>query len=283
LAFDKSNGYKVVQEQNRIEGPLPVCEKVFNTDYQCDFTRKSELKNKNLTQYKFHGVKIEKSNILEPIHKKYDESYKNFSEPICNIVGTEDVLKTELNGSFYLGNIISDIQNTVSNSLISIVTYGNLRTSWNPGVLPKYKIKDLLPYGNKLCTVEMNGAEVKKMMKILQGGRKPLYSTSGLTQQLVKIKDGKYFLNDVKYFDGKNEKELLSSDTYKIVAVNYHINDNGDDFSYVFRTIQKRNKNCLDEDDAKLVTDYLRQQKILDVRKFMDPKHPRVRIIQYTK
>jgi 2',3'-cyclic-nucleotide 2'-phosphodiesterase (5'-nucleotidase family) len=57
---------------------------------------------------------------------------------------------------------MADIQKVITGSEISIVAYGNLRTTWNPGKLPRYKLQDMLPYGNNICSFSMNGNELKK-------------------------------------------------------------------------------------------------------------------------
>ena len=173
LAFDRKNNYKLVKDKIRIEGPLPICEKVFKKDNKCELINKIELNDYlPLVEYKFHNVKIEKDPILQPIHNKYDEIYKNYSEIICTVIGTDDILTIEKNGSFYLGNIIADIYRYVTGSEISIVSNGNLRTSWSPGKIPRYKIKDLQPFRNNFCSFKMNGDEIKKMINIIQNGKK---------------------------------------------------------------------------------------------------------------
>ena len=80
---------------------------------------------------------------------------------------------------------MADIQSSVTGAEISIVSYGNLRGELNPGKVPYYKIKDLLPYKTRICSFRMKGYEVKKMMKIIQSGRKKYYLVSGLKQILA--------------------------------------------------------------------------------------------------
>ena len=215
LAFDKKNNYKIVPEEIRIEGPLPVCEKIFKGNYKCEIIKPNELEDYlPLIEYKFHNVKIEKDPILKPIHDKYDEIYKNYSEEICTIIGTDDILTKYTNGSFYLGNIIADIYRYITGAQISILSYGNLRTDLIPGRIPRYKIKDLQPFGNTFCSFIMNGDEIKRMMKIIQKGIKKYYITSGLKQIMAKNKNGEYYLSNIKLFDGYKEFELIPDEEY---------------------------------------------------------------------
>ena len=74
LAFDRKNNYNLVYDKVRIEGPLPVCEKIFLKNLKCEIVKPNELEDYlPLIEYKFHEVKIEKDPILEPIHIKYDD------------------------------------------------------------------------------------------------------------------------------------------------------------------------------------------------------------------
>ena len=187
LAFDRKNNYKLVPNEVRIEGPLPICEKIFKKDHKCTFLTENEIEEYlPLIEYKFHDVKIEKDPSLQPIHDKYDEIYMNYTEEICTIIGTNDILQRYTNGSFYLGNIIADIYKYVTGAQISIVSPGNIRSELVPGKIPRYKIKDMQPFGNYFCTFVMNGNEVKKMFKIIQRGVKKYYITGGIKQVFAK-------------------------------------------------------------------------------------------------
>lgn len=282
LAFDRNNNYKIVKKENRIEGSLPICEKIFKKNLQCEFITENELKDYlPLINYSFHNVKIEKDPILKPVHDKYDEEYNKQNEKICTIIGTKNLLTVEKNGSFYLGNIKTDMDRIISGADISIVSFGSLRTTWNPGKLPRYKVNDLLPFGNYLCTYNMNGTEVKKMLKIIQTGeKKKYYLTSGIKQTMVKNKEyGDYYLSNIKLFDGDKESEIIPDHEYLIASNDYLING-GDDFNKVITWYKPKNLNCEYGDEADLMIDFLKAQKTIDVRKYMDDNNPRIRFIE---
>ena len=279
LAFDKNNNYKIVKDQNRIEGPLPICEKIFKKSLKCDFVKEGELDDYlPLTNYKFHGVKIEKDPILKPIHDKYDEMYNKYTEKICSVIGTESTLTIEKNGSFYLGNVMADMDRLITGADISIISYGNLRTEWKPGKISRYKVEDLLPFGNDLCSFTMNGEEIKKMMKIIQTGRKKYYVTSGLKQIMSKIKDEEYYLSNIMLFDGYKESEIIPEYEY-LIAANSFLIEGGDDFNKVLSWYKVKNLNCEYGQELDLFLKYLKDQQIIDVRKYMDENNPRIRFI----
>lgn len=282
LAFDKNNNYQLAKDQIRIEGPLPICAKIFQKNKRCEYVRESEFDDcYPLTEYTFHGVKIEKDSILQPIHDKYDNEYKNYNEKICTIVGTEDELRTYLNGSYYLGNIITDIQKFITGADISILSYGILRSSWNPGKIPLFKIKDLLPFANDICTYRMKGSLVKRMMKILQTGNKKYYMTSGIKQIMAKGDNEEYFLADMKLFDGYKESEINSDDEYT-VAFNSYFAEGGDDFAKIVRWDEFKGLeySCDYGIDSDITETFLRAQQTIDIRKYMDEENQRIRFIE---
>lgn len=281
LPFDRNNNYKFVRDEARIEGPLPICEKIFKQNYKCEFIKEDEMEDYlPLVEYKFHDVKIEKDPILQPVHDKYDEIYNIYNEKICNIIGTEDTMTIATNGSFYVGNLMADIQNVITGSEISIVSYGNLRTTWSPGKLPRYKLQDMLPYGNNICSFTMNGNELKKAMKILQTGRKKYYPTSGLKQIMAKNENEEYYLADIKLFDGYKETEIISDKEYLVSANSYLIEQASDDFYNILTWYKPKNLKCDYGKDVDLTEEYLKKQGTIDVRKYMDPNNPRIRFIE---
>ena len=280
LAFDRNNDYTLVREQSRIEGPLPICRQIFKQSLKCEFIKKNQFSEYlPLVNYSFHNVKIEKDPILQSIHDKYDEMYSEYNGKVCSVIGTDNILTIETNGSFYLGNIMADMQSLVTGADISIVSYGNLRAEWNPGRIPRYKVQDLLPFGNHLCTFTMTGEEIKRTMRIIQAGRKKYYVTSGLKQIFTKNnKDNNYYLDDIKLYDGYKESEIDLSREY-LIAANTFLVGGGDDFDKVVTWHKYKNLNCGHGSDLELFETYLKNQKIIDVNKYMDDNNPRIRFI----
>ena len=277
LAFDKNNNYKIARDQNRIEGPLPICQKVFAKNHKCEFLKYSEMDEYlPLVEYKFHGKKIEKNSKLQTIHDKYDGKYLEYNKTICELTEFEDTLTVEKNGSFYLGNFFTDFCKSITGADISIASYGCLRTFWYPGKIRKYNIKDLLPYNNQLCTFKMKGYEVIKMMKIIQAGRKIYYLTSGLKQLMFKNKLGKYQLGDIKLYDGYKQYEIIPDNDYLISTNNFLIVDGGDDFNKVLSWYKPNQLNCEYGEESQLLEEYLNDIKTIDVKKYINNDYQRI-------
>ena len=274
--------YELYKSKLQIEGPIPICGQIFEKTKKCEYVKQSQIEEYlPLVEYKFHGVKIEKDNLLNSIHEKYDEKYESYRKQICEIIGTEEFLKVSGNGDFPIGNIITEIQGRITGADISLIGYDILKAYWNPGKLLKYKISNLIPFKNNLCTFVMNGKEIKKMMGILQTGEKKYYSTYGIKQIMTKNENNnEYYLSDIKLFDGYQESELILEKEYIISTIEYFIINGGNDFKNILNWYKPKDLKCDYGDIGDLIEKYLTAQKIIDVRKYMDDKNPKIKFIE---
>ena len=272
--------YKVNPKQSAIEGPIPICEKIFNKTNNCELIKPSEVEEYFPTlEYQFHGIKMEKTDTFSPIHNKYDSAWEYYKEKICDIVGTEEILNIENNGDFYIGNILTEIQNRMTGSQISIFDAKLLSDTWNPGKLPKYKISSLITTQSKLCSFSMKGKELLKMMSILQSGEDKYYATSGLKQIMSKDENNQFYLSQVKYFDGYKEEEIIPDKDYTISAIEELIVNGKGDFKNVLSWYKPQELNCDYGSIQELIEIYLKAQKTVDVRKYKDENNPKIKFI----
>jgi 2',3'-cyclic-nucleotide 2'-phosphodiesterase (5'-nucleotidase family) len=273
--------YELYKTKVQIEGPIPICNKIFTGTKKCDVVKPSKIEEYlPLVNYKFHGVKIEKDNTLDSIHEKYDEQFETYQEQICDIVGTEEILEISENGDFYIGNIITEIQRRITGADISLIGYDFMKTYWNPGKLPKYKISNLIPFKSNLCTFVMKGIDIKRMMNILQTSGVKYFPTSGIKQTISKNENGEYYLSDIKLFDGYKETELISEKEYAVSAIEYLIKDGGSYFNNILKWYKPQDLNCEYGDIRDIVEKYLKAQKVVDVTKYKDTKNPKIKFIE---
>jgi 2',3'-cyclic-nucleotide 2'-phosphodiesterase (5'-nucleotidase family) len=272
--------YKVNPKQSAIEGPIPICEKIFNKTNNCELIKPSEVEEYFPTlEYQFHGIKMEKTDTFSPIHNKYDSAWEHYKVKICDIVGTEEILNIENNGDFYIGNILTEIQNRMTGSQISIFDAKLLSDTWNPGTLHKYKISSLITTHSKLCLFSMKGKELLKMMSILQSGEDKYYATSGLKQIMSKDENNQFYLSQVKYFDGYKEEEIIPDKDYTISAIEELIVNGKGDFKNVLSWYKPQELNCDYGSIQELIEIYLKAQKTVDVRKYKDENNPKIKFI----
>ena len=126
----------------------------------------------------------------------------------------------------------------------------------------------------------MKGEHVKKAFRILQSGPRRFYVASGVKQLVIRTDDGDY-LSSVKLFDGYEEKDLEDEEEYLISANSFLING-GDEFQKILRFYKPKNLRCDYGKEADVVFKFLKEQKTIDVRKYMDDKNPVIRFINKT-
>ena len=125
----------------------------------------------------------------------------------------------------------------------------------------------------------MNGYEVKKMMKIIQTGRKKYYLTSGLKQLMFKNKFGEYKLGDIKLYDGYKQYEIIPDNDYLISANNFLIVDGGDDFNKVLSWYKPKELSCEYGEESIIIEKYLKEIQNIDVKKYVNNDYPRIKFM----
>ena len=244
LPFDKKTR-KLVKDKIMIEGPLPICEKIFRNKKICDLAVINENDEKNfgdLVSFSFHGKKIEKDIIASELGKKYQNIFDKYDKDY--LTHTFDHFESFKEYENNLGNFICEFLRQISGADISIVNPGSFRTPLYRGNISNATIHSFDPFGNRIVKFYAFGWELKKMLKILQMGSKGFYPTSGL-KMIVKNFPKKKLL-DIKLYDGVNEKEIENDKYYSIVSIEFcfPIEGNekgGDDFRKVYSWFKPRN------------------------------------------
>ena len=286
LPFDRKTK-KLINNKIIIEGPLPICEKIFKNKKICDLAvinQNDEKQFGDLVSYKFHGQKIEKENIITDIGEKYQNLFNKYNKDYLTY--TFDHFESFKEHENNLGNFICEFLRHISGADISIVNPGSFRTPLYRGNISNATIHSFDPFGNKIVKFYAFGWEVKKMIKNLQQGSKGFYPSSGLKMTVKNFPKKK--LLKVKLFDGINEKEIENDKYYSIVSSEFcfpinGLKKGGDDFRKIYEWFKPRNpiyievgKDYLSRD---LLINYLRNIKELKGNIFYDENDLKMRII----
>ena len=111
LPFKKNeNGkYVLVNDDIKIEGPLPACEKIFKNSQNCELISSKEYSQVGeLINYSWHGKKIEKDIIVQPLYDKYYKKYKEYAEQSIVTFEGFDKIKVDKSGDCILCNTYLD-------------------------------------------------------------------------------------------------------------------------------------------------------------------------------
>ena len=274
---DSEGKYKYEPEKTLIEGPLPICDKIFNKKLHCKTIDESQIfEAGNLVNYKFHNITITKESKLQNLTEKWEKELEKRKKEI--IVVSDGPLQHTKHGESALGNLMTNIMKAITKSDISIMNSGGFRTIWSEGKISFADIYNMFPFNNYIVSFEMTGLEIKRMLKIIQKGTFSFYATSG-DKETVLITQGKKNLIDIILFDGMYEKEIINDKNYTVSTIDYCIIDGGDDFSDVISWYKI--KNLIKYGDTKNnVIRYLKSMKFINTKSLIDEKNPRLRIIE---
>ena len=286
----KNNIYKLINEEIKIEGPLPSCEKIFSNLNHCEKlnTEEEYINSGELIDYFWHGKKIEKDNMTKKIFDKYYSLYKIAEQKeIVRFIGFNNSIKLDLKGDSLLGNFMMDAIRNLTKTDISIVNYFMFQNELSPGALNILDFIKLFPRDNFLCTTELTGEELIKIIKCAQIGKKGFHPTSGLKQTIkIKNKEIKEVINVEIYKDGK-AIDIDKNKTYKISSNNVVLSeDSKDEFAVkesldIIQNKYKNNKiKCLENTVYIELSNYFKNKGIVDLSKEVDMTKPRIVVIE---
>ena len=280
------NKYILIKEKIKIEGPLPLCQKVFQNLKHCEkLTRKEYDKAGELVEYYWHNRRIE----IEPaFQNEFEEYYEEFQkyvdEIIVKITGYEAKLKIDKSGNSILGNLILDAIRNISKSDVSIANPGMIRNEILPGTISHIDIVNMFNQEEKLCITEVTGDELITIIKNVQIGENAFQPSSGLRQIIKVKKNGKKEVVDVQlYNNGMNLIKINLNMTYILASTSFILSlDSGEDFQKedVLSIIQEKYRTnkvkCEQVELGKLLVDYFSQKEEINITKEIELNFPRI-------
>lgn len=228
---DSKSQYELIKEKTVIEGPVPVCEKVFSNKSACTRINDDDKNVGQLASVLYHKKLITPNPKIKEIFDYWEDQMK----PYFKVLVTSDVrLKIGNNPNSQLGNLYADCYNKYTTSDFAVINSGSFRTEWNPGNITLVDLYDMSPFVNKIFKFDIKGSDVVRLMKVIHAGDYRPYPIGGLK---IKIKstfnpEGKdiYEVTDVTLADGS----LIDNDKiYKMSTGSFLIQNYGDDFRKV--------------------------------------------------
>ena len=268
--------YEYNNDKTIIEGPIPICEKIFDKTLHCRAIKENEIsKQGKLKYYKFHNVKITSEESLRELSKKWEVKLEEIKKDI--IIKSEEILKHEKKkAESVLGNLFASMIQIITKSDFSIVNSGGFRSEWPKGNISRANFESMFPFSNQIVSFKIDGKNAKKLMKIIQNGDFSFYVTSGLKQISIVNNNIKKLVN-IKLFDGVTEKEFDDEKIYTIGTLDFLI-FGGDDFGKVIKWYNiKEVKYFGDMKDISI--DFLKKMGVIVSKYWYDIRNPRMKII----
>ena len=290
LPFKKNeNGkYILVNDEMKIEGPIPACEKIFKNFQHCELisSKESEIAGE-LIEYYWHGVKIEKDTLVQPIYEKYYQKYKDFAEQdIVNFEGF-DKIKVDKSGDCLLCNTYLDAIVGIKGADFAIINRGIFPEELVPGTITRAEFYNQMPYLDKICTVNITGEELKKIVTTVQSVGKAFYPSSNLKQTIQIDNSGSKKVTNVEIYINGTATEIDDKKIYKMASSLFVLSEtSGEDFAKgdSYKVIHEKainNKiNCSNITIDNEMSEYFKGKGTIDISNKVDPKKPRIIIKQ---
>ena len=242
LTYDWSQK-KLLTDETRIEGPIPVCTQVFKNQNDCNGDRPAPKSGRGpLITPRFHGKAVHASPAIkkwmEPILKKSESEKKK-------VIGyAKRKLEHHRTKESPLGNLVADALREYSHADFGLVNFGGIRTDLEEGKITYGDIFRTFPFDNTLSLIKVTGKELLHILQVAESGSRGLNSVSGLKIRLIDLKleapfvdlsgDGKFDrwkvnrLIDVKTSSG----EAIDPDRlYTLATVDFLV-QGGDDLKW---------------------------------------------------
>ena len=290
LPFEKGidGRYRLVNDEIKIEGPLPACEKIFKNYQNCELISSNEYEEAGeLIHYSWHGKRIERDEITQPIYDKYYEQYKNYAEQEIVTFEGFDKIKVDKSGDCILCNTYLDAIVGIKNVDFAIINRGIFPEELVPSTLTRRDFYNQMPYLDKICTVEVTGEELKKIVGTVQSVGKAFYPSSNLKQTIKMDEHGNKEVTDIEIYINGIPTPIEDDKIYKMASSMYVLSEtSGEDFakgeSYnVIRNKALNNKiSCSKRTIDEEMSEYFKGKGTIDIGKNLDNEKPRIKIIE---
>ena len=269
LTYDMINK-KVIHENTKIEGPVPVCETMFHTERTCYTNHTEGVLDENIDflNISFHGKVIHEDLGLKDYLHIYLEKAEKQKEDILGYIAHPMLNSNEEESD--MGNFATDAIRKHCNSDVALLNHGTLRVTWQQGVFSAYDLYETFPFEDKLVTFDVTGQELISIVKILQEGYLGFYFTSGLQQNVC---GNPHSLINVTLDYGVeiNPFKNYTIGTVKFMAMG------GDDFASVLKVYSPRNLSYHDN-LREVIREAIIEEKILNEngKQYIDPENRRL-------
>ncbi len=289
LTFDRETG-RNLPELTRIEGPIPICERMFIGKNHCDPERILDGQDPGLTEAQFHGYTVHPD---AEVQKWVGSVVERVSETAKRELGS--AARTIHHSRFEESEFLNLLADTVRERLktdFSIFGNGGIRTSLDPGSITYEKIYAAMPFDNRPVRMLLSGAEIKRLLEISTSGRGGYAGVSGLVLTLIRP-DEKGEERDLNQ-DGKSENwetkrlvsvqttagEELSDKKFYTVATDNYLSTGGDRWEFITKTIPAKRSAVIDGANTReLVVQKIELLRVINSMEapLIDPEHPRLK------
>jgi len=251
LTYDWTTN-RIVNNRTRIQGPIPICKKVFENQQDCNGNRQPPKNGRGkLIWPTLYGKTIKPSSeiddLLAPVFEK-SANEKN------RVIGeAEKPIQMDRTRESSLGNLVADAVRASTNADVAIVNPGGIRADFEQGPITYEAIYRALPFDNTVSLLTVTGKELKLIIRIAQNGSRGFFPVSGANLRVIDLpydapasdlngdkKTDAWEVNrliEVKLSDGRKVKD---NEHYKLATIDFIVLG-GDDMNWVMSKIPEHN------------------------------------------
>jgi 5'-nucleotidase len=162
---------------SRMEGPVPICERVLQGTNTCD--ERSEKPGAPLEQATFHGQPVVMSAAVEALVAPFRERVAEVKARKLGVM-VPIPLTREYRGEATLGDALTDTLRDMEKADVAILNSGGLRTDLPAGELTYGALYEVLPFDNTLATIQATGAQLAQLVAAGYGPNHGVMQVSGV-------------------------------------------------------------------------------------------------------
>ena len=251
LTYDWSL-HKPVFERTRIEGPVPVCPKIFENQKDCNGDRTPpKLGRGKLVDAVFHGETIEPDPVVTALLQPTFEKTATAKKRIVGLAARG--IEHTRSGESPFGNLVADALKDSVHADVVIMNGGGIRTSIDSGPITYGSVFRALPFDNSISVLTVNGKELKLALRIAESGSRGIFPVSGVKLRLI---DSKYeahaddlsgdkaiapweinrLIEAVLVDAAGNESPISDTKMYRLGTIDFLVTG-GDDFAWYMHQI----------------------------------------------
>lgn len=253
LTYDLKSG-KVLPAESRIEGPVPVCERLFEKQGDCNGDKPAPAAGRgDLVTPTLYGDTVVPdysiATLLAPTLAEVDTEKRRVVAEAVNPIEHTRMAESAL------GNLVADAIRQEVNADVALVNPGGIRASIDAGAITYEQIFRSFPFDNHVATLEVTGKELKTILRVSQNGAKGYFPISGARLRLIRIgeeagsddlnKDGKiqpWEVNRLLDAHLANGDKIKDEKTYKLATLDFLVTG-GDDMGWVMSRVPESRVN----------------------------------------
>lgn len=175
LVVDPTTG-KLLPDRLRVFPPQPICSHVEVKGQGC-----ANQKSKGpIHRASYAGGPVHASAAIATLLAPYEAKVNALRKQSIDATAATE-LSRSYDGESELGNLISDsLLLAVPGAHVGLQNSGGIRAEISPGPITFGQVFDVLPFGNKIATIRLSGAQLKQLLWLGSSGEHGLNQIAGL-------------------------------------------------------------------------------------------------------